>query len=162
VEAVCQKVIIINKGKLVATDSVENLTHRMHGTDAAAVEIDPAGLADLTQVQQRLEQVSGVSKVVAKEGHDGRLLFEVESLPGRNVRADIARVVVQNGWNLLELKSQAFSLEEVFLELTGAFGLFAAANSIVISSRLSPGYYWPFSPYSADFSLTLLPVTSCA
>jgi ABC-2 type transport system ATP-binding protein len=120
VEAVCQKVIIINKGKLVATDSVENLTHRMHGTDAAAVEIDPAGLADLTQVQQRLEQVSGVSKVVAKEGHDGRLLFEVESLPGRNVRADIARVVVQNGWNLLELKSQAFSLEEVFLELTGA------------------------------------------
>ena len=120
VEAVCQKVIIINKGKLVATDSVENLTHRMHGTDAAAVEIDPAGLADLPHVQQRLEQVSGVSKVVAKEGHDGRLLFEVESLPGRNVRADIARVVVQNGWNLLELKSQAFSLEEVFLELTGA------------------------------------------
>ncbi len=120
VEAVCQKVIIINKGKLVATDSVENLTHRMHGTDAAAVEIDPAGLADLPAVQQRLEQVSGVSKVVAKEGQDGRLLFEVESLPGRNVRADIARVVVQNGWNLLELKSQAFSLEEVFLELTGA------------------------------------------
>jgi ABC-2 type transport system ATP-binding protein len=120
VEAVCQKVIIINKGKLVATDSVENLTHRMHGTDSASVEIDPAGLADPPAVQQRLEQVSGVSKVVARDGHEGRLLFEVESLPGRNVRADIARVVVQNGWNLLELKSQAFSLEEVFLELTGA------------------------------------------
>jgi ABC-2 type transport system ATP-binding protein len=118
VEAVCQKVIIINKGKVVKTDSVENLTHG--GSDSAAVEIDPAGLADLPAVQQRLEQVSGVSKVVAKEGSEGRFLFEVESLPGRNVRADIARVVVQNGWNLLELKSQAFSLEEVFLELTGA------------------------------------------
>jgi ABC-2 type transport system ATP-binding protein len=119
VEAVCKKVIIINKGKLVATDSVDNLTHRMHGTDSAAVVIDPAGLADQHSVQQRLEQVSGVSKVVSREPRDGQLHFEVESLAGRNVRADIARTVVQNGWNLLELKSQAFSLEEVFLELTG-------------------------------------------
>ncbi len=119
VEAVCQKVIIIKQGRLVATDTVENLTHRMHGTDAASVEIDPAGLADLPAVQQRLEQISGVSKVISKDGHDGRLLFEVESLPAHNVRADIARVVVQNGWNLFELRSVAFSLEEVFLELTG-------------------------------------------
>ncbi len=119
VEAVCQKVIIINKGKVVVTDTVDNLTHRMHGTDAAAVEIDPAGLADLPAVQQRLEQIGGVSKVISKNGLNGRLLFEVESLPEKNVRADIARVVVQSGWNLLELRSVAFSLEEVFLELTG-------------------------------------------
>jgi ABC-2 type transport system ATP-binding protein len=120
VEAVCQKVIIINKGKLVATDSVDNLTHRMRGSEAAVVVIGSSDSADPAAVQQKLEQVHGVSKVVARPVADSRLSFEVESLPNKNVRADIARVVVQAGWDLLELKSLAYSLEEVFLELTGA------------------------------------------
>ena len=46
--------------------------------------------------------------------------FEVESLPGHNARPDVARSIVQAGWNLLELKLSTHSLEEVFLELTGA------------------------------------------
>lgn len=120
VEAVCQKVIIIDKGKLVATDTVENLTHRMHGSDAALLAISADGVSDLLAVQQRLEQVRGVSKVVARPVGDGRLTFEVESLPNHNVRADLARAVVQSGWDLLELKSLAYSLEEVFLELTAS------------------------------------------
>lgn len=120
VEAVCQKVIIIDKGKLVATDTVENLTHRMHGSDAALVAISADGVSDPPAVQQRLEQVRGVSKVVARPVGDGRLTFEVESLPNHNVRADVARAVVQSGWDLLELKSLAYSLEEVFLELTAS------------------------------------------
>jgi ABC-2 type transport system ATP-binding protein len=120
VEAICQKVIIIDKGKLVATDTVENLTHRMHGSDAALVAISADGVSDPPAVQQRLEQVRGVSKVVARPFGDGRLTFEVESLPNQNVRADLARAVVQSGWDLLELKSLAYSLEEVFLELTAS------------------------------------------
>ena len=47
------------------------------------------------------------------------LTFEVDSLPGQNARADVARAVVQSGWNLIELRSLTQSLEEVFLELTG-------------------------------------------
>ena len=120
VEAICQKVIIIDKGKLVATDTVENLTHRMHGSDAALIAISADGVSDPPAVQQRLEQVRGVSKVVARPVGDGRLTFEVESLPNQNVRADLARAVVQSGWDLLELKSLAYSLEEVFLELTAS------------------------------------------
>jgi ABC-2 type transport system ATP-binding protein len=120
VEAICQKVIIIDKGKLVATDTVENLTHRMHGSDAALIAISADGVSDPPAVQQRLEQVRGVSKVVARPFGDGRLTFEVESLPNHNVRADLARAVVQSGWDLLELKSLAYSLEEVFLELTAS------------------------------------------
>ena len=120
VEAICQKVIIIDKGKLVATDTVENLTHRMHGSDAALIAISADGVSDPPAVQQRLEQVRGVSKVVARPFGDGRLTFEVESLPNQNVRADLARAVVQSGWDLLELKSLAYSLEEVFLELTAS------------------------------------------
>jgi ABC-2 type transport system ATP-binding protein len=120
VEATCQKVIIINKGKLVATDSVDNLTHRIQGSGAAQVVVDTAGLADAAAVQQRLEQVPGVSKVLGRPVEDSGFTYEVESLTGHDVRADIARVIVQSGWNLHELKTVSFSLEEVFLELTGA------------------------------------------
>jgi hypothetical protein len=56
-------------------------------------------------VQQRLEQVAGVSRVVMKDSKDGRLHFEVESLQGRQIRADLARTVVNAGWNLSELRA---------------------------------------------------------
>src|SRR4051812_30869803 len=59
VEAVCDKVIIINKGKLVATDSVENLKNRAGVAGAVQVQVDTAGEADGWAVHQRLEQVSG-------------------------------------------------------------------------------------------------------
>lgn len=120
VEAVCEKVIIINKGRLVATDSVENLVHRAGMGNAVEVQIETGGNGDAVAVRQRLEQVPGVSKVLDKAASGDNLVFEVESLPEKNARADIARAVVHSGWNLLELKSLTFSLEEVFLELTGS------------------------------------------
>src|SRR5579859_3908972 len=118
VEAICQKVVIINKGKLVATDSVDNLTHRMRGTDAVALELE-AATADQASVQTRLEQISGVAKVIFKHAEERKFNFEIESLPGRSARAEIARAVVTAGWNLYEMKSLNYSLEEVFLQLTG-------------------------------------------
>jgi len=127
VEAVCKKVIIINKGHVVATDSVERLRDRTGGS-SVQVQVDTDGTADALAVHQRLEQVSGVSKVLDKDTTAGKLIFEVDSLPGRNARADVARAVVQAGWNLLELKSLTYSLEEVFLELTGASGHIAEAT----------------------------------
>jgi ABC-2 type transport system ATP-binding protein len=119
VEAICEKVIIINKGRVVATDSVERLRNRT-GEGAVQVQIETGGVVDKQFVHQRLEQVPGVSKVLQTGADTGSLIFEVDSLPGRNARADIARAVVQSGWNLLELKSLTYSLEEVFLELTGS------------------------------------------
>jgi ABC-2 type transport system ATP-binding protein len=119
VEQTCQKVIIINQGKVVATDSVGNLTSRLRGSEAVAVELSARdGSIDASHARQRLEQVSGVSRVVAKEARDGHLRFEVESLQGRHVRPDLARTVVEAGWNLHELHPVAFSLEEIFLQLT--------------------------------------------
>jgi ABC-2 type transport system ATP-binding protein len=121
VESMCEKVIIINKGRVVATDSVSNLTHRLRGAEAVAIEVSAReGSLETAQVQQRLEQVSGVSRVVAKENHDGNLRFEVESLQGRLVRPDLARAVHDAGWSLHELHPVAFSLEEVFLQLTSS------------------------------------------
>jgi ABC-2 type transport system ATP-binding protein len=119
VEHSCQRVVIINQGKLVATDSVENLTNRLRGAEAVALEIASSnGPLDPAVVQQQLEQVSGVSRVLPREAKDGRLAFEVESLQGRHVRADLARAVVHAGWNLNELRAVGLSLEEIFLQLT--------------------------------------------
>jgi ABC-2 type transport system ATP-binding protein len=121
VEQTCQQVIIISKGKLVATDSVENLTHRLRGAESVAVEVEAReGELDAAAVQRRLEQVAGVSRVVSREGKPGRCLFEVESLQKRAIRGDLARAVVEAGWNLSELRPVGMSLEEVFLQLTGS------------------------------------------
>jgi ABC-2 type transport system ATP-binding protein len=121
VEHSCERVVIISGGKVVATDSVANLTNRMRGSEAVAVEIEAAGEHPTPgEAQQKLEQVSGVSRVVAKEPKEGRLRFEIESLQGRQVRADLARTVVNAGWNLSELSSVGMSLEEIFLQLTAS------------------------------------------
>ncbi|MCX6638283.1 MAG: ATP-binding cassette domain-containing protein [Acidobacteria bacterium] len=121
VEQTCEQVVIISKGKLVATDSVQNLTNRLRGSEAVAVSVDTLGGAPpADQIRQKLEQVPGVSRVVFKESRDTRQSFEVESLQGRSIRADLARAVVESGWNLVELHAVAFSLEDIFLQLTSA------------------------------------------
>jgi ABC-2 type transport system ATP-binding protein len=121
VEHSCERVIIINKGKLVATDSVSNLTNRLRGSESVALEVEASdGRPNPGEVQGRLEQVSGVSRVVMKDSKNGRLVFEIESLQGRHIRADLARTVVNSGWNLNELRAVGLSLEDIFLQLTAA------------------------------------------
>ena len=61
-----------------------------------------------------------VSRVLAREARDGRLAFEVESLQGRHIRADLARAVVSAGWDLNEMRPVGLSLEDIFLQLTAA------------------------------------------
>ncbi len=119
VEAICSKVIIIARGKVVATDTVENLTARLRGVETVAVElISRSGELDVPAAQTKLEQVAGVSRVVFKESKNAKHRFEVESLQGRNIRGDLARSIVEAGWDLNELHTAALSLEEIFLQLT--------------------------------------------
>src|SRR6266404_5724166 len=118
VEQTCEQVIIINKGKLVATDSVRNLQARARGAEAVVLEVAGRnGNLEPATVQQKLEQVSGVSRVLCKTQVDSRAVFEVES-KGAFVRGDLARAVVDAGWDLNELRPSAMSLEEIFLQLT--------------------------------------------
>ena len=120
VEQTCEQVLIINKGKLVATDSVHNLQNRARGAESVMVEVSGRnGSIDSAAVQRRLEQVVGVSRVMAKPSRDNYSSFEVESQKGF-VRGDLARAVVESGWDLNELRPAAMSLEEIFLQLTGA------------------------------------------
>jgi ABC-2 type transport system ATP-binding protein len=119
VEHTCERVIIIAKGKLVATDTVENLTSRLRGSESVSVEVMAMnGDLNPSQVQKCLEQVAGVSRVLPKESREGKLHFMVESLEGRHVRPGLARAVIEAGWSLNELHAVGLSLEEIFLQLT--------------------------------------------
>jgi ABC-2 type transport system ATP-binding protein len=127
VEQTCEQVIIINKGKLVATDSVKNLQARARGAESVVVEVAGRnGPLDIAIVQHKLQQVTGVSQVACKRQGDSQAVFEIESEKGRLVRGDVARAIVQAGWDLNELRPSAMSLEEIFLQLTGS----EAANEI--------------------------------
>src|SRR5215470_2519345 len=120
VEQTCQQVIIINKGKLVATDSVNNLQNRARGAESLLVEVAGRnGDLDSASVQQRLERISGVTRVSFKDQRQNRSVFEVESRRDTFIRGDLARAVVESGWDLNELRPTSMSLEEIFLQLTG-------------------------------------------
>jgi ABC-2 type transport system ATP-binding protein len=121
VEQTCEQVIIINKGKLVATDSVRNLQARTRGAETLLLEVAARdGQPEAVLVQQKLEAVPGVSRVLCTDRKEQGMIFEVESQKGQLVRGDLARAVVASGWDLHELRPAARSLEEIFLQLTGS------------------------------------------
>jgi ABC-2 type transport system ATP-binding protein len=109
----CQRVVIINKGRLVAVDTPEGLTARLKGAETMYVHVDSGG----EDVSAALQQIPGVTRVVAAEVHAAEPAFEVESARGTDIRRDIARTVVTRGWGLLELRPMRMSLEEIFLQV---------------------------------------------
>ena len=112
----CERVVIINKGRVVAEDSPDNLTGRLHGAVTIQLQVDTLG-ADPTGALQAVPGVASVS--VDEPGSDGRTV-EVQSAQDVDVRRDIANAVVSNGWGLLEMRRARLSLEEIFLQLTTA------------------------------------------
>ena len=114
VSQTCQRVVIINKGRVVAVDTPANLTARLRGSETMYVQVDAAGV-DATAV---LRRVAGVSRVVEADRREGIVGYEVEGEHGRDIRRDLARAVVSSGWGLLELRPMRMSLEEVFLSFT--------------------------------------------
>ena len=132
VEQTCQYVLIINKGKLVVKDSVNNLQNRARGAESLLVEVAGRnGDVDSTSVQRRLELIPGVSRVVFKEKVQNRAAFEVESRKDGFVRGDLARTIVESGWDLNELRPTAVSLEEIFLQLTREPAAVSAEEAVV-------------------------------
>jgi ABC-2 type transport system ATP-binding protein len=110
----CQRVVIINKGRVVAIDTPDNLTARLRGSETMYLQVDAPG-ADAVAA---LERVPGVTRVVETDRRDGMAGYEIDSERGRDIRRDLSRAVVTSGWGLLELRPMRMSLEDVFLSLT--------------------------------------------
>jgi ABC-2 type transport system ATP-binding protein len=114
VEMTCGRVVIINKGRVVAEDTPQNLTRRLRGAGALRLEVR----GDEASVSAAVRAVPGVLQVKARAHPDGLLALEVEAEAGRDVRADLAHAVVTKGFALLGLQQVGMSLEEIFLHLT--------------------------------------------
>jgi ABC-2 type transport system ATP-binding protein len=114
VSQTCQRVVIINKGKVVAVDTPDNLTARLRGSETMYLQV--AAPADA--VESALTTIPGVTRVAATPAREGRVDVEVDSEKGRDVRQELAATVVTRGWGLLELRPMRMSLEDIFLSLT--------------------------------------------
>ena len=120
----CHRVVIINKGRVVAVDTPYNLTARLHGSETMYVQLDANG----ADVGSTLGRVAGVTRAVEADRREGVVGYEIESDHGRDIRRDLARTIVANGWGLLEMRPMRMSLEEIFLSLTTEEGPAAAAG----------------------------------
>ena len=109
VSQLCQRVIIINKGKVVAEDNPNALTEKIQKEFITLINTD----APPTQLEAKVLSLPGVRKVNKK----GDKEFLIHSTTDNTIRASIARAVVEEGWNLNELRPRNLSLEEVFLHL---------------------------------------------
>jgi ABC-2 type transport system ATP-binding protein len=125
VSQTCGRVVIINRGRVVAVDSPENLTSRLTGSETMFLQVDAAG-ADPAAA---LTAVAGVTQVRVADTRGDVASLEVESGQGRDVRRELAAAIVNRGWGLLELRPMRMSLEEIFLHLTTEDTAGAAAES---------------------------------
>ena len=113
VSMLCQKVLIIDQGKIIAQDSAATLSTRLKGV--LIFEMLIKGSSE--EVQKTLKKVKGVLKItVSGEGETRR--YQVECEKGKDIRDELASTIVSNGYSLLELKSTEMSLEDIFLKLT--------------------------------------------
>jgi ABC-2 type transport system ATP-binding protein len=114
VSQTCERVVIINKGRMVAVDTPNNLTAKLRGSETMYVQIDSSG-QDASALLQALPGVTGVAVADTHAGYTG---YEVNSAAGRDIRRDLARTIVSQNWGLLELRPTRMSLEDIFLSLT--------------------------------------------
>jgi ABC-2 type transport system ATP-binding protein len=109
-QQLCDRVMIINKGRIVAEDSPEKLQSRLVGAERALLRVK----GEAEDLVPQLSKIKGVQDIKVRP--DGALEFQFA--PGMDIRAAVARSVVEGSYDLLELSPVGMSLEEIFLELT--------------------------------------------
>jgi len=118
VQAVCDRVVIINDGRVVAVDTPEALMARLKQKEEVRIEV--RGPAE--EVKSALSGVPGVLNVTELEARGEVCVLSVEAEPDRDVREAAAALVVKRGWGLRELSPVAMSLEDVYIKLTADEG----------------------------------------
>ncbi len=113
VSMICERVLIIHEGRIVAEDTPKNLADRLQGVERLEVEVGgPA--ADVQPVLQKIQGVTDVTH----SNNGGRHTYTIQAQSGKDLRDEISRAVVSNGWSLRSLQLVSMSLEEIFLRLT--------------------------------------------
>lgn len=112
IEQTCERVVIINDGRVVAQDTPENLKKRLSGGEQVHMLLE----ADEEQTRKVLEKITGIDELTFNADGNGQLSVQVKSTA--DIRKDLARAIVKNDLGLLELSADKFSLEDIFLKLT--------------------------------------------
>ncbi len=107
---ICDRVLIINKGRIVAEDTPEKLQSRLLGAERVYLRVG----GETDGLSRSIEKVQGVQSVEPK----GEGVVEFQFAPGQDIRPQVARTVIEAGFDLLEMRPLGMSLEEIFLELT--------------------------------------------
>jgi ABC-2 type transport system ATP-binding protein len=111
-QQVCNRVLIINKGKIVAEDSPDSLQARLSGAQRVIVQVRAATLEDIKRITGNIE---GLRDIKCLQDDSS---YEFETSPGHDARPEIARSIVAAGYDLLDIHLASLSLEEIFLQLT--------------------------------------------
>ena len=112
ISAVCDHVFIISKGKLVASDSTENLLDQMSG----AQEIELTVRSEADRAKALLEEIEYVDHADLKDAKEGSILVRAKS--GNDIREEVFRLMAENHIPVLEMRTVTKSLEDVFLQIT--------------------------------------------
>jgi ABC-2 type transport system ATP-binding protein len=113
VSMTCNRVVIINKGKVVAMDTPEGLAHQMKGAERISITVD----GPVEEVREKLLTVGGVLGVQTESSVANQATYSVECQLNSDLRQTLAKLVVSQGWGLLELRGISMSLEDVFINL---------------------------------------------
>ena len=114
VEMVCQRVTIIDKGRIVAVDTPHQLRERLKGAQVVRVQLQ----GEAAMIEPALKELPGVARVSVQGATNGFASFDVETSSGADVREAIFRLAVERQWALRELSQRHISLEDVFIHLT--------------------------------------------
>jgi ABC-2 type transport system ATP-binding protein len=115
VSMTCDRVVIINKGKIAAIDTPQNLTSQLRGGQRIRIEAQ----APEQPLRDLLAQIPGAARVQVEAAPvKGSVRATVEATEGKDIRSAVATRIVEKGWPLLELQGVNLSLEDIFLELT--------------------------------------------
>lgn len=112
----CTRVVIINEGRIVLEESLDRLSERVDGAQILFLKINHANRYN--EVNERIQSLPNVSDV--RESASGEFIIQTKG--GTDIREDLVRVIVQNGWRLLELRPLTHALEEVFLRVISTEG----------------------------------------
>lgn len=115
VQAVCDRIVVINQGKIVADDTADNLSRELTADHKLIARID--GPKD--EVIKVIQTIPGVVSVVADmQREKGVWEYNIEAVEGTDIRRDLNRRLMQRNWYILALRSSELSLEDIFLKLT--------------------------------------------
>ena len=118
VQAVCERVVIINKGSIAAEDTPEGLSRQMAKTSRLQLSAEGPS-RDITQKLRLIPGIKQAEAVLEKEG--GITIFEIENDPDQDVRKQIFFEMARNSWPIIEMRSLDPTLEEIFLQVTSSY-----------------------------------------